>query len=157
MCNHSLFLVPSERHLAHTRTPAQTPPRDMLQYNGHHMRPPTTSLHQLLASPLIGGGGGAPPQTIQEKLPHQSTSIHTINDWIHLLNTLTKEEFASLVDSLRDDECTPCFDVSGFALLRPSQIQRYTYGNWQCDLDIHDCMEGIFRASILFEICLVAF
>ncbi len=76
---------------------------------------------------------------------NHSPPIHTINDWIHLLNTLTREEFATLVDSLTDDECTPCFDVSRFALLRPSQIKRYTCGNWQCDLDIHDCMEGIFR------------
>ena len=49
------------------------------------------------------------------------------------------------MDSLSDADCTPCYDVSGFALLRPSQIKRYTYGNWQCDLDIQDCMEGIFR------------
>ena len=35
--------------------------------------------------------------------------------------------------------------ISGAALLRPSQIKNYTYGNWQSDLDIHDCLERIFK------------
>jgi hypothetical protein len=30
-------------------------------------------------------------------------------------------------------------------MLRPSQIRHYTYGNWQSDMDIHDCLEGMFK------------
>jgi hypothetical protein len=31
------------------------------------------------------------------------------------------------------------------ALLRPSRIKHYTYGNWQRDMDVQDCLEGIFK------------
>ncbi len=76
------------------------------------------------AQPLIGGGGGAPHQSTPAR--HTSTkppSIQTIDDWIHLVYTHTHEEFANLVESLSDDTCTPCYDVSGLARLRPSQIK----------------------------------
>jgi len=49
------------------------------------------------------------------------------------------------VNNYEDDQCTPCWDVSGAALLRPSQIKNYTFGNWQSDLNIQDCLEGIFK------------
>ena len=53
--------------------------------------------------------------------------------------------FAALFDTYKDDNCTPCWDVSKAALLRPSQIKHYTYGNWHSDLDIQDCLEGLFK------------
>jgi hypothetical protein len=99
------------------------------------------------AHPLIGGGGGAPHQSAPTR--HTSTqlpSIQTIDDWIHLLHTHTHEELANLVEALSDDTCTPCYDdVSGLAGLRPSQIKHYIYWGWQSDLDVQDCMEGIFK------------
>ena len=68
-----------------------------------------------------------------------------IDDWIRILYTHTHEGFASLSDLYKDATCTPYWDVSGAALLRPSKIKHYTYGNWQSDLDVHDCLEGIFK------------
>jgi hypothetical protein len=98
------------------------------------------------AHPLIRRGGGAPRQSTPSR--HTSTqlpSIETIDDWIYLLHSQTHEEFAKLVKSLSDDTCTPCYDVSGLARLCPSQIKHYIYGGWQSDLDVQDCMEGIFK------------
>ncbi len=61
------------------------------------------------------------------------------------MRTHTHEDFATLADNYANDQCTPCWDVSGAALLRPSQIKNYTYGTWLSDLDIQDCLEGIFK------------
>jgi hypothetical protein len=61
------------------------------------------------------------------------------------MRTHSHEDFATLVNNYEDDQCTPCWDVSGAALLRPSQIKNYTFGNWKSDLDIQDCLEGILK------------
>jgi hypothetical protein len=94
----------------------------------------------------MGGGGGA--LYLGTTHGHTSTqlpTIQTIADWIHLLRTHTHEEFATLADRYTDDQCTPCWDVSREALLRPSHIRHYAYGNWQSDLDIRDCLDGMFK------------
>jgi len=36
-------------------------------------------------------------------------------------------------------------DVSGVALLHPSQIQHYTYGGCHVTLETHECLDGIFK------------
>ena len=61
------------------------------------------------------------------------------------MRTPSHEDVATLVNNYEDDQCTPCWDVSGAALLRPSQIKNYTFGNWKSDLDIQDCLEGILK------------
>ncbi len=61
------------------------------------------------------------------------------------MRTHSHEDFATLVNTYEDDQCTSCWDVSEAALLRPSQIQKYAFGNWQSNLDIQDCLEGIFK------------
>ncbi len=87
------------------------------------------SLRHRSAHPLIRGGGGAPHQnTPARHTSTQTPSIQTIDDYIHLLHTHSHEEFANNVEPLSDATCTPCYDVSGLALLRPSQIKRYIYG-----------------------------
>jgi hypothetical protein len=55
------------------------------------------------------------------------------------------EEFTSLALLYKDHTCPPCMDVSGVTLIRPSQIHHYVYGEWQGTLEIHECLEGIFR------------
>ena len=75
----------------------------------------------------------------------QLPPVRTIDDWIRALQTHMHEGFAALFDYYADDTCTPWCCVSGAALLRPSQIKHYTYGNWQSDLDVRDCLEGLFK------------
>jgi hypothetical protein len=36
-------------------------------------------------------------------------------------------------------------DVSRVALLRPSHIHHYVYGEWQGTLEIQECLDGIFK------------
>jgi hypothetical protein len=62
-----------------------------------------------------------------------------------MLHTHTHEEFATLVTLHKDHTCPPCRDVSGVALLRPSQIQHYVYGEWQGTMEIQECLDGIFK------------
>jgi hypothetical protein len=73
------------------------------------------------------------------------TPIPTIRDWAHLLHTHTHEEGASLALFNKDHICPPCMDVSGAALICPSQIHHYIVGEWQGTLEIQECLEGIFR------------
>ncbi len=103
-------------------------------------------MRQRPAHPLTGGRGGTPrleppPGPTLTQLP----SIQSIDDWIRLLHTHSHEDFATLVNKYEDDQCTPCWDASGAALPRPSQIKNYALGNLQSDLDIQDCLEGIFK------------
>ncbi len=76
---------------------------------------------RLSAYPLIGGGDTAPDHgTPWGPPPTQLPPIRTIDDWIYILHTHTHEGFASLSDLYMDATCTPRWDVSGAALLRPS-------------------------------------
>ena len=68
-----------------------------------------------------------------------------MEDWIHILETNTHEEFADLTAEYDDNTCPPCMDVSGVALLRLSLIQHYTYGRWQGTLEIQEYLDGIFK------------
>ena len=96
--------------------------------------------------PRIGGGNTEPHlRDSREDILTSLPPIHTIEDWIRALHTHSHEGFAALFDSYNDGNCTPCWDVSRAALLRPSQILHYTYGNWQSELDVQDCLEDIFR------------
>jgi len=61
-----------------------------------------------------------------------------------MLLTHTHEEFDKLAILQKYDTCPPCADVSGVALLRPSQIYHYVYGEWQGTLEIQECMDGIY-------------
>jgi hypothetical protein len=99
-----------------------------------------------IASPLTGNGNTAPHQGPSfETTSTQPPPIRTIDDWIRALHTHTHEGFTALLESYTNESCTPCWDVSGAALIRPSQIKHYTYRNWQRDLDVHDCLEGLFK------------
>ena len=62
--------------------------------------------------------------------------ISTIGGWAQMLLYHTHEEFAALATLQKDHACTPCIDVSGVALLRPSHIHHYVYGEWQGTLEI---------------------
>jgi len=73
------------------------------------------------------------------------TPIPTIREWAHLLHTHTHEEFAALALLHKDNFCPSCLDVSGAALIRPSQIHHYVFGEWQDTLEVHECLEVIFR------------
>jgi hypothetical protein len=59
--------------------------------------------------------------------------IHSVKDWIHIFHTHTHththEEFSDSATRYKDDTCQSCMGVSGAAMLRPSSIQRNTYGN----------------------------
>jgi hypothetical protein len=56
--------------------------------------------------------------------------INTIREWSQMLLTHTHEEFVTLAVLQKDHTCPPCPDVSGVALVRPSQIHHYVYGEW---------------------------
>ena len=62
-----------------------------------------------------------------------------------MLLTHTHEEFATLATLQKDHACPPCRNVSGVALLHPSKIHHYVYGEWQGSLEVHDCLDGIFN------------
>ena len=62
-----------------------------------------------------------------------------------MLQTHTHKKFASLALLQKDHTCPLCMDVLGVALIRPSQVHHYVYGEWQGTLKIQECMEGIFR------------
>ncbi len=62
-----------------------------------------------------------------------------------MLLTHTYEEFATLATLQKDHTCPSYRDVSGVALLHPSQIQHYVYGEWQGTLEIQECLDGIFK------------
>jgi len=62
-----------------------------------------------------------------------------------MLLTHTHEDFAALATLHTYHTCPPCRDMSGVALLRPSQIQHYVYGGWQGTLEIQECLNGIFK------------
>ena len=68
-----------------------------------------------------------------------------MEDWANQLLTQTHEKFATLATLQSDGDCPPCMDVSGKALLLPSQIHQYVYGEWQGSLEVQDCLEGIFN------------
>ena len=85
---------------------------------------------------------GKAPET--EPTP-EPTPIPTIREWARLLHTHTHEEFVALAFLHKDHSCPPCLNVSGAALIRPSQIHHYVFGSWQDTLDVHECLEGIFR------------
>ncbi len=40
-------------------------------------------------------------------------------------------------------------DASGVAALRPSLIQRYSYGGYQGTLEVQECLDGIFKLLCL--------
>ena len=61
------------------------------------------------------------------------------------MRTHSQEDFATLVSQNENAQCTPCWYISKAALLRSSHIKNYTYSNWQSDLDIQACLEGIFK------------
>ncbi len=73
------------------------------------------------------------------------TLIPAIQDWAHLIRTHTHEEFAALALLQEDHSCPPCRDISGAALILPSQIHRYVFGSWKDTLEVQDCLEGILR------------
>jgi hypothetical protein len=73
------------------------------------------------------------------------TPIPAIRDWAHLLHTHTHEEFASIALLQKDHTRPPCMDVSGAALIRPSQIHHYFFGKLQGTLEIQESLEGILR------------
>ena len=62
-----------------------------------------------------------------------------------MLLTHTHEEFATLATLQKDNTCPPCKDLSGVALLRPSHIHHYVYGEWQGTLQIKELLDGIFK------------
>jgi len=62
-----------------------------------------------------------------------------------MLQTHTHEEFASLALLHMDRTCPPCMDVLGVALIRPSQIHFYVFGEWQGTLEVQECLERVFR------------
>jgi hypothetical protein len=87
---------------------------------------------------LTGGGGFAPAPRMQptpgQRKGYTSNSlppINTLDHWIHILHTNTRDEFAELTKLYEDDTCPPCIGVSSAALLRPSKIQHNIYGSWQ--------------------------
>jgi len=69
----------------------------------------------------------------------------TVRNCSHMLLTHTHEEFATLASLQKDHTRPPCRYVSGLALLRPSQIHHYIYGEWQGILEIQECLDGIFK------------
>jgi len=62
-----------------------------------------------------------------------------------MMLTHTHEEFAALAILQKDHTCPSCRDVPEVALLRPSQIHHYVYGDWQGTLKIQECLDGIFK------------
>lgn len=54
----------------------------------------------------------------------------------------THDDLVVLAARYDDESCPPCMDVSGVALLRPSLIQHYTYGERQCTLEVQECLDG---------------
>ncbi len=66
-----------------------------------------------------------------------------------MLLTHTHEEFATLALLQMEDTCPPCRDVSRDALLRPSQIHHYFFGEWQGTLEIQECLDGIFKIFLI--------
>jgi len=91
-----------------------------------------------------------PALECHEKAPEteptpEHTPIPIIQDWARFLHTHTHGEFAALALLHNDRSCPPCMDVSGAALIRPSKINHYVFGSWQDTLDVHECLEGIFR------------
>ncbi len=68
-----------------------------------------------------------------------------MEDWMHILHTHSHEEFSEIANQYKDTTCLPCVDVSGIAHLRPSLIQIYTYSGWQGTLEIHECLDDIFK------------
>jgi len=62
--------------------------------------------------------------------------IPIIGEWAHMLLNHIHEELATLATLQKDNTCPPCRDVSGVALLRPSQIQHDVYEEWQGTLEI---------------------
>jgi hypothetical protein len=87
--------------------------------------------------PSIYGGGLSTP-TRAPRPANEATSpelrqippITSIEDWAHMLLSHTHEEFATLATLQSDHVCPPCRDVSGTALIRPSHIHHYVYGEW---------------------------
>jgi len=75
-------------------------------------------------------------------IPHPITSLE---DWAHVLRNYTHEQFSSVLTQRDDKSCIPCTDASSEALLRRSQIERYSYGTWQDTREVQYCMEGIFK------------
>ncbi len=73
------------------------------------------------------------------------TPIPTIQDWVHLLRTQTHQEFAAFALLQEDHSCPPALEISGAALIRPSQMHPYVSGEWQDTLEVQDYLEGIFR------------
>ncbi len=102
--------------------------------------------------PLCEGGHPSPSRkpdplaAVPEARPLPTpSSSPNIREWTQMLQTHTHEEFASLALLQKDHTCPPCMDVSGVVLIRPSQIHRYVFGEWQETMDIQECLEGIFR------------
>jgi hypothetical protein len=117
--------------------------------NGMHS---ITSAFRVPPSPLLGGEHLPTSRALecQGKTPKmdptpEPTPIPTIREWARLLHTHTHEEFATLALLHKDHFSPPCMDVSGVALIRPSQIQHYVFGEWQGTMEVQECLEGIFK------------
>ena len=119
----------------------------------------TISLQRLIHKPLTRTLAATPP-SLPSHRGRRGRSLSRNNTWVHLgttpdytndsrldsphARTRTRNSRPSRIDT-RTTKCTPCWDVSREALLRPSQIRHYTYGNSQSDLDIQDCLEEMFK------------
>jgi hypothetical protein len=101
--------------------------------------------------PSRGGRTSTPraPECLEEDSGNEPLAtpppIPTIGDWAQMLLTHTHEEFATLATIEKDHTCPPCRDALGVALLRPSQIHHYVYGEWRGTLEIQDCLDGTFK------------
>ena len=114
--------------------------------------------HHLIGSrqhPMSRFGGGhtsSPgartcPRGVEEEgiISTPPPTITSINNWAHMLDAHTYEEFVSLVALYQDHTCMPCENASCVALICPSQIQHFVYGSWQCTLETQECVEGLYR------------
>jgi hypothetical protein len=72
-------------------------------------------------------------------------AITSVDDWANLLQTHSRTDFAKIANLHGNQTCPPVADTSAAALITPTTIQHFAYGNWQGTMEVQDCLNGIFR------------
>ena len=85
----------------------------------------------------------APAKTVT---PGPNLPLITCNeDWARLLQTHSQRGFATIANQHGNNTCPPVTNSSAAALITLYLIQHYAYDNWHGNMDVHDCLAGIFR------------
>ena len=71
-------------------------------------------------------------------------TITRVEDWSNLLQPKSRTDFAKFANLHGNQTCPSVADTSAAALITPTIVQHFAYGNWQGTMEVQECLQGIF-------------